>query len=131
MVADEVRTSINSILVMADHVLDSDTTSEQVAQIRVIKTSTEALLALVEEIRDLSKIEAGKLDLDARPFSLVTLVEDADGERESALLLIPSSRAPCCQNASGIPFSWTARSGPPQPRQSHVLADARPHSGWR
>jgi PAS domain S-box-containing protein len=76
MVSNEIRKPTNSIVGIAGHVLDSNLTSEQAAEVRAIKTSAEALLARVEEIRDFSEIDAGKLGLDARPFALATLVED-------------------------------------------------------
>jgi signal transduction histidine kinase/CheY-like chemotaxis protein len=75
--SDQIRKPMSSILAIAGRVLDSSLTSEQAAEVRAIKTSAEALLALVEEIGDFSEIDAGKLGLDVRPFALATLVEDA------------------------------------------------------
>ena len=43
---------------------------------RAVKTSGDALLSLIEELLDYSKIEAGKIDLEQRPFALSSLVED-------------------------------------------------------
>ena len=43
---------------------------------RAVKTSGDALLSLIEELLDYSKIEAGKIDLESRPFALAALVED-------------------------------------------------------
>jgi len=43
---------------------------------RAVRTSGDALLALVEELLDYSKIEAGKIDLEHRPFALTALIED-------------------------------------------------------
>jgi PAS domain S-box-containing protein len=76
IVSDKIRKPTNSILGIAGRVLDSNLAPEQAAEVRAIKISAEALLALVEEIRDFSEIDAGKLGLDARPFALATLVED-------------------------------------------------------
>lgn len=52
-----------------------------------MKTSGEALTALIEELLDYSKIEAGKLDLEQRPFALSTLIE------ETTELLAPRAQA--------------------------------------
>jgi CheY-like chemotaxis protein len=41
-----------------------------------VKTSGDALLALIEELLDYSKVEAGKIDLEHRPFALSALIED-------------------------------------------------------
>ena len=43
---------------------------------KAVKTSGDALLALIEELLDYSKIEAGKIDLEHRPFALAALIED-------------------------------------------------------
>jgi CheY-like chemotaxis protein len=43
---------------------------------RAVKTSGDALLSLIEELLDYSKIEAGKIDLEQRPFQLAALIED-------------------------------------------------------
>lgn len=76
VVSHEVRTPLNGVLGMADLLLETDVTPEQRTYAKSIKTSGEALLALIEEILDFSKIEAGRLDLQARPFALADLVVD-------------------------------------------------------
>ena len=61
---------------MSGLLLDTPLTPEQMTYARAVKTSGDALLSLIEELLDYSKIEAGKIDLEHRPFALAALIED-------------------------------------------------------
>ena len=69
----EIRTPLNGVLAMAQILQRSPLQSVQREQVEVIHQSGETLLSLLNDILDVSKIEAGKLELEVAPFDVSAL----------------------------------------------------------
>gem|GEM_PF-2500476 len=72
----EIRTPMNGIMGMTQLLLEGEPSEEQKEYLDDIMTSARTLLSLINDILDLSKIEAGKLELDQKPFRLAETIRD-------------------------------------------------------
>lgn len=73
----EIRTPMNAIIGMADLLAETPLTQEQQEYVQVFRRAGDTLLTLINDILDLSKVEAGQMTLESTVFDLPDLVEQA------------------------------------------------------
>ncbi len=97
----ELRTPLNGVLGMTQLLLDSELDAGQRGRVETVMTSADTLLALLNDILDLSRIEAHKLELDRCDFDLLELIRH-----------LRQTMAPLAA-AEGLDFTCTCADGLP------------------
>jgi len=104
----EIRTPLNAVIGMTSLLLHTDINEEQRDYTETIRSSSEALLAIINDLLDYSKLEVGRLDLERHAFELRRCVEEALD------LLAPSA------GEKGVDLAYMIEPGVP----ATILADA-------
>ncbi|OEF96619.1 response regulator [Desulfuribacillus alkaliarsenatis] len=105
----EIRTPMNGVVGFLDLLQNTKLTKEQTEFVNNIKTSTETLMTVINDILDISKIEAGKFEVEEIPFDLCSVVESTviqfslkAKEKDLELNLLVNSDVP--NNVKGDPI---------------------------
>ncbi|MGS5089138.1 ATP-binding protein [Hydrogenophaga sp. A37] len=102
-ISHEVRTPLNALMGLTRLLMDSPLNPEQKSWLDLMDSSAHALLALLNDVLDLSRIEAGKLSIEHLPFNLRDTLDEV-----SALY---------AQQARAKPLDWTLQIEPGLPPQ--------------
>lgn len=97
----ELRTPMNAILGLSELLARSELRPEQRKWVQTLRSSGDALLSLIDDVLDFSRIEAGRIELELRSFDPAAIVEEA------VEIVQPSAKA------KGLALSWHAAPGLP------------------
>jgi signal transduction histidine kinase/FixJ family two-component response regulator len=86
VMSHEIRTPLNGVLGMAQAMGADNLSGRQRERLEVVTQSGQALLAIVNDVLDLAKVEAGKVELENRPFDLEATIRQAEASFEAIAL---------------------------------------------